>query len=127
MVWYIVTAIVGAALLLLTGLGKLDSFWSGMGAALVAVSVVRILQIARYKRNEDYANELYVKNHDERNVWLSLKARSDAFCYSIILEAIGVIVFRIVQQPELSVLLGYLVCIQLVIYWLDWLVLKKKY
>jgi len=127
MVWYIVTAIVGAALLLLTGLSKLDSFWSGMGAALVAVSVVRILQIARYKRNEDYASELHVKNHDERNLWLSLKARSNAFYYSIILEAIGVIVFRIVQQPDLSVLLGYLVCIQLVIYWVDWLVLKKKY
>lgn len=125
--WYGLLGITGVVLFLLPLFGVMDEFWSGMGAGLVGVSVVRLLQIARYKKDEDYAERVSVSNGDERNRYVAEKARSRGFYYSLLLECIGVILLRVFEQPEYSTLLGLLVCAQLLIYWGTWFYLRKKY
>jgi len=68
-----------------------------------------------------------VENNDERNRFLAEKARSMTFYYSILIEAIGIIVLRILDYDEPSTIIGFAICIQLIIYWLSYLWLKKKY
>ena len=119
MIWYIITVT--------PAFGWLDDFWVGMGGGLIGVSVIRLIQIARYKTNENYAERVNVANKDERNLYLANKARSWVFYYSILAECIGVIVLRVMEYPELSTLLGFVLCGQLVLYWGSWLYLKKRY
>ena len=127
MVWYIILILIGVALVVTPVLGWLDSFWAGMGGALIGVCVVRLIQIYRYKTNEEYADRVDVTNKDERNLYLANKARSWAFYYSILLECVGTIVLRVMEYPELSTLLGFVLCAQLLLYWGSWFYLKKRY
>lgn len=124
---YILFLVIGAVLFFLAGTGRVDSFWSGMGSALFAISILRLFQINRYKKDSDYAEKMNIQNHDERNQWLSEKARSSAFTYSIVALSIGVIAARIMHKLELSTQLGMVVCFQVFLYWVLWFVLKKKY
>lgn len=127
LIWYIILILVGAALIITPALGWLDDFWVGMGGGLIGVAVVRLIMIARYKTNSDYAERVDVENRDERNLYLANKARSWAYYYSILLECIGIIVLRVMEYPELSTLLGFVLCGQLILYWGSWLYLKKRY
>ena len=127
MVWYIILIFVGTALTVTPELGWLDEFWRGMGGGLIGVSVVRLIQIGRYKTNDEYAERVNVRNKDERNVYLANKARSWAYYYSILLECVGIIVLRVMEYPELSSLLGFVLCAQLLLYWGSWFYLKKRY
>lgn len=127
MVWYIILILIGITLTVTPAFGWLDEFWVGMGGGLTGVGAIRLIQIARYKTNEEYAERINVSNQDERNLYLANKARSWAFYYSILCECIGVIVLRVMEYPELSTLLGFVLCGQLVLYWGSWLWLRKKY
>lgn len=127
LIWYIILILVGAALIITPALGWLDDFWVGMGGGLIGVAVVRLIMIARYKTNSDYAERVDISNRDERNHYLANKARSWAYYYSILLECIGIIVLRVMEYPELSTLLGFVLCGQLILYWGSWLYLKKRY
>lgn len=127
LIWYIILILVGAALIITPALGWLDDFWVGMGGGLIGVAVVRLIMIARYKTNSDYAERVNVENRDERNLYLANKARSWAYYYSMLLEGIGIIVLRVMEYPELSTLLGFVLCGQLILYWGSWIYLKKRY
>ncbi|WMJ78815.1 MULTISPECIES: hypothetical protein [unclassified Sedimentibacter] len=125
---YILIGSVGVILFVIAAiLGFEDSAWSGMGAGLAAVSAVRLVQLYRYKNNEDYAEKINIENSDERNRFLAEKARGMTFVYSIIIEAVAVVAFRFLGHSEASTFIGFLICIQLVIYWLSYIWLKKKY
>lgn len=124
---YVLLALIGAALLVVPMFGVIDDFWAGMGAGLLGVCAIRIFQIVRYKTDSEYAERVTVNNGDERNRYLAEKARSRGYYYSILIECVGVIGFRIAGMPEFSTLLGYVVCLQLVIYLLSWFWIRKKY
>lgn len=124
---YVLLALIGAALLVVPMFGVIDDFWAGMGAGLLGVCAIRIFQIVRYKTDSEYADRVTVNNGDERNRYLAEKARSRGYYYSILIECVGVIGFRIAGMPEFSTLLGYVVCLQLVIYLLSWFWIRKKY
>ena len=127
MLKYVLLALIGAALLVVPMFGVIDDFWAGMGAGLLGVCAIRIFQIVRYKTDSEYAERVTVNNGDERNRYLAEKARSRGYYYSILIECVGVIGFRIAGMPEFSTLLGYVVCLQLVIYLLSWFWIRKKY
>ena len=124
---YVLLALIGAALLVVPMFGVIDDFWAGMGAGLLGVCAIRIFQIVRYKTDSEYAERVTVNNGDERNRYLAEKARYRGYYYSILIECVGVIGFRIAGMPEFSTLLGYVVCLQLVIYLLSWFWIRKKY
>ena len=124
---YVLLALIGAALLVVPMFGVIDDFWAGMGAGLLGVCAIRIFQIVRYKTDSEYAERVTVNNGDERNRYLAEKARSRGYYYSILIECVGVIGFRIAGMPEFSTLLGYVICLQLVIYLLSWFWIRKKY
>ena len=47
MIAYIIYIIFGAVLMVLGMLEVVDSFWSGMGGALIAMGAVRVIQFLR--------------------------------------------------------------------------------
>ena len=114
----------------LFGLGfaeVLDSFWSGMGGALIAVGVIRMIQILRYSKDEAYREKAEIERTDERNQFIRNKAWAWSGYLFVLITAISTIVFKLLGQEWLSMAAGFAICILVVLYWVCYVVLKKKY
>ena len=123
----IIYSILGVALMILGMLEIVDSFWSGMGGALIAVGIVRMIHIGRYRSDEAYRENVEIEANDERNRFIRNKAWAWAGYLFIIIAAISTIVLRLLGQDLLSIAAGFTVCILALLYWICYLVLKKKY
>ena len=123
----IIYIILGVALIVLGILEILDSFWSGMGGALIAVGVVRAIQILRYRNDESYRKNMEIEMKDERNRFIRNKAWAWAGYLFVLITAISTIVLKLLGQDLLAITDGFAVCILVLLYWVCYLVLKKKY
>ncbi len=104
-----------------------DSFWSGMGGALFAVGAIRMIQYFKYSRNPEYREKMEIEANDERNKFLSGRAWAWAGYLFVMLNAVGTIAFKILENELLSQYCAYSVCIIIVLYWISFLFLRKKY
>ena len=68
--------LLGAVLITCGTLQVMDSYWSGMGGALLCVGVVRLIQTIRYKTDTQYKEKMDTEVSDERNRFLRAKARN---------------------------------------------------
>ena len=119
-----------AAGLTLAGLGTaeiVDEFWSGMGSALLVIGIIRLLRFYRLKKNDSYREKMETAVTDERNQFIRMKAWSWAGYLFILCSAVSVIVFKLLGNDLLSRFASYAVCLMLVLYWISYFVLKKKY
>ena len=107
--------------------GVLDAFWSGMGGALIAVGVIRIIQNLRYSKDESYREKMQIETQDERNQFLRNKAWAWTAYIFVLLTAAATIAFRLAGEELLSMVAGFAICILFVMYRLCYMVLKKKY
>ena len=103
------------------------SFWSGMGGALIGIGAIRTLQFVKLCKNEEYREKIETETKDERNKFISLNAWAWSGYAFVLLNAIGTIAFKIAGNDVLSQYCSYMVCIVLVLYWVCYLILRKKY
>lgn len=127
MVFGIVWLLLGVVLTVLSLLETLDEFWSGMGAALLVVGVVRLLRGYRLSRSDTYREKREVAETDERFRFIRNKAWSWAGYLFIFIAALCTILFRLLGQELLSMACGGAVCLMLVLFWCAFFILKKKY
>ena len=123
----IIYTVIGITLLVLGILEIVDSFWSGMGGALIAIGVLRTIQILRYNKDEAYREKWSVEAQDERNRFIRNKAWAWAGYLFVLIAAICTVVFRLLGQELLSMAAGFAVCILALLYWGSYWLLKKKY
>ena len=119
--------IIGLVLIICGIFDIVDSFWSGMGGALIAMGAVRVIQFLRYKKDESYREKWDVETQDERNHFIRNKAWAWAGYLFVLIAAICAIVFKLLGQDLLSITAGFAVSILVLLYWVCYLVLKKKY
>ena len=122
-----VLLIAGLALIGLGFAEIVDEFWSGMGSALLVIGVIRLLRYYRLKKNDAYREKMETAVTDERNQFIRAKAWSWAGYLFIMVSAVATIIFQILGQDLLSQFASYAVCLMLVLYWVSYFVLKKKY
>ncbi len=123
----ILYVILGISLILCGTMNVVDSFWSGMGTALLVVGCMRLVQIIRYKTNTQYKEKVDTETSDERNRFIRAKAWSWAGYLFIIIGGIGTIIFKVLNmEPEMMVC-SCAVCLMLVLYWVSFFILRKKY
>ena len=126
-IYPIALIITGLALIGLGFAEIVDEFWSGMGSALLVIGAIRLLRFYRLKKNDGYREKMETAVTDERNQFIRMKAWSWAGYLFIMVSAIATIIFRILGQDLLSQFASYAVCLMLVLYWVSYLILKKKY
>ena len=119
--------IIGVILTICGATGLLDSYWSGMGTALIVVGGLMMIRQVRYSTNAEYKESVDVEIQDERNKFLRMKAWSWAGYFSVLIGAVASIVLRILDQDQLSQFAGLSVCLLMVLYWASYFILKKKY
>ena len=126
-IYPIALLIAGLALIGLGVAEMVDEFWSGMGSALAIVGGIRLLRYHRLKKNDAYREKMETAVTDERNHFIRAKAWSWAGYLFILCSAVSVIVFKLLGNDLLSRFASYAVCLMLVLYWISYFVLKRKY
>ena len=124
---YILTIAVGATLLTLAIAGVLDSFWGGMGASLLVMSILRLSQLYLYKTDKAYHEKMDTEVSDERNRFLRNKAWAWAGYLFVLIAAVCTIVFKVMGQELLWQVTGLSMCLIVTLYWISFLILRKKY
>ena len=124
---YIIEILAGIILLGLGVAGKVDEFWSGMGGALIGVSAMRMTQMIRYQKNEEYRENVNTQRNDERNQFLHMKAWQLTAGWFTMIAAIGTFIFKFTGREDLMMLCSGGICLMVTLYWVCYLYLKKKY
>ena len=105
----------------------LDNFWSGFGVSIGVVGILLLIRNIRYRTNAQYREETDTKNSDERNRFLSGKAWAWAGYLFVLISAVCILIFKFMGQELLMMAACVAECLLLVLYWLSYLVLSKKY
>lgn len=127
MIAAVVEILIGLALIVANLVNLVDSFWSGMGGALLLMGVLQLIRCIRYQRNDDYRENVNVSNNDERNRYLAMKAWSWAGYFFVLIAAVATIALRILGLNDYSMLASSCVCLIILLYWISYLILRKKY
>ena len=118
---------IGMILVVLAFAGKLDEFWSGMGSALLTIGVIRFIRLYRFQKNEEYREKMEIEEKDERNHFIRNKAWAWAGYLFVLIMAIATIIFKLIGQELLMMAASSSVCLVLVLFWVSYLVIKRKY
>ena len=113
----IVYVIIGCVLIGFAVLEKLDSFWSGMGSALLVVGLINLLKIHRLNKNEEYREKLEIEVSDERLQFIRNKAWAWSGYLFVLISAVACIVFKVMNLDQLSLYASFSVCLVLVLFW----------
>ncbi len=120
--------VLGAVLMVLSVMEKIDpSMYSAMGGALIAIGALQTIRNLRYRRDAEYRKKIDTEVNDERNRFLSMKSWSWTGYIVVLVEVIGVVAAMIAGQQTLQQILSYSVCLIVVVYWITYLILSRKY
>ena len=119
--------IIGSILIGLSFAGVVDEYWNGMGMGLAVVGAINLLRIYRLNKNDVYREKMELEASDERNHFIRNKAFAWAGYYFVLIAAVCTIVFKIIGQELLSQAAAYAVCLMLILYWISYMILKRKY
>lgn len=119
--------ILGAALIAAALIGEENSMLSGMGGGLVGVGVIQLIRGIQYNTSEEYREKYNTEASDERNRFIRMKAWSWAGYLLVEICALVCIVCMIIGQSFYSQLVGMVVCLIIALYWISYMILKRKY
>ena len=117
----------GAALIVLSKCFAWRSQWLGMGGALIAVALANMIQSLRYAKDASYREHYDTEAQDERNAYIRQKAWVWAGTAFVMVAGVLSIVFLILKNDLMTTVVGSGVCLLLTLYWISWLILRKKY
>ena len=107
--------------------GLIEEYWSGMGIAFIVVGILQVIRQIRYRTNKDYQEKFDTNANDERNKFIANKAWAWAGYFYVLVAAVGSIVCKLLGREDLMMFCAGSVCFIILVYWLCWLYLKKKY
>lgn len=107
--------------------GIIDEYWSGMGTALIILGALMLVRQIRYRTNETYKENVDVEVNDERNQYIRIKAWSWAGYFFVLISAVASIILKIIGLDQFSQFAGASVCLIIVLYWISYWILKRKY
>lgn len=118
---------IGSILIGLSFAGVVDEYWNGMGMGLAVVGAINLIRYYRLNKNDVYREKMELEASDERNHFIRNKAFAWAGYYFVLIAAVCTIVFKIIGQELLSQAAAYAVCLMLILYWISYMILKRKY
>ena len=127
MIASILELIIGISLIVCSCFGLVDEFWSGFGVSLAIIGAIFLLRNVKYRTNRQYREDVDIQMGDERNKYLSMKAWSWAGYLFVIISAIGTIGFKLAGKEDLMMLCSGAVCLIVFLYWISYVILRKKY
>ncbi len=120
--------ILGVTLIILSVAEVLDSaLYSGMGGGLTVVGILQIVRNVKYRKDPEYREKVDTVERDERCRFLRMKSWAWTGYIVILIEGIGVVAATILGKETVQHVLSYSVCLMMVVYWVVYMVLNRKY
>ena len=120
--------LLGAVLLGLSVTEVLDSsMYAGMGGALIAVGALQVARNLRYRKDPEYREKIDTEANDERNRFLRMKSWSWTGYIVVLVEGFGSVAAMVLGKRELQLTLAYSVWLIMVVYWISFFIISKKY
>ena len=104
-----------------------NDFFLSFGIALLVMGIIRLIRHRKVTKDESTIRRQEVAETDERTLMMSEKARSWAFTSSILIAGIAVIGLSLLGKHETAQPFAWFVCGQVALYWICWMILRKKY
>lgn len=119
--------VLGVVLIITSSAGVVNDIFSGMGGGFIVVGVIQLIRALKYKTNPEYREKIDIEINDERNRTIQMKAWSWTGYLVIIILALITIISAIFSKMMISEIAGFAVCGVLIIYWISYIILSKKY
>lgn len=123
----VVYIMIGLVLIGLGFAGIVDEFWSGMGSSLFVMGVIQLIRRYRLNKDEAYREKIEIETNDERNRFIRNKAWAWAGYLFVVIMAVAGIILRIMGEDTLSMAASGSVCLVLVLFWVSYHILRRKY
>ena len=104
-----------------------NTFIFSFGVTMLVMGVIRLIRHRKITKDDASIRKQELSETDERIRMISERARSWAFSYSIIIAGIAVIVLSLLGKHDAALPFAWYVCGMVVLYWIFWLILRKKY
>lgn len=119
--------IIGIILMACSMFGIVDEYWSSMGIAIFVVGIIFLIRQFKYKTNEEYREKYDIERKDERNRFIANKAWAWAGYLFVMITAVATIILKLTGREELMMMASGSVCLIMLLYWISYILLKKKY
>ena len=120
--------VLGVVLIALSIAEVLDSsIYAGMGGALTAVGALQVARTMKYRNDPEFREKLDTEILDERNSFLRMKSWAWTGYFVVLIEGAGVVIAMILGKETIQQVLAYSICLIIAIYWISYMVLKRKY
>ena len=120
--------ILGLVLVISAILNDFENYFiSSFGFALLILGTLRIMKNRRITKNEQTMHRHEIAETDERIRFLSDRAKSWTFSFSILLAGIIVIILSLLGYHDQAQPFSWFACLMVAIYWVFWLIASKKY
>ncbi len=103
-----------------------DDFLSSFGFAMMVVGLARVRNYRMITKTEETIKKQEITETDERNLEIINRARSAAFSIYLLILAAGVMVLSLFGMHEVAKWISYAVLLLVLIYWICYLVYRKK-
>lgn len=120
--------VIGLVLIAADALNHFENqFFFSFGMALTVMGILRLIRHRKITKDEAAIRRQEVAETDERTLMMAEKARSWAFSYSILIAGIAVIVLSLLGKHDAAQPFAWYVCGQIGLFWICWLIIRKKY
>ncbi len=120
--------VIGTILILLQFTGSVSNEMSScFGTAFAVCGIVRIVQYVRLISNKNRMEQREIAEKDERNIMLWEKARSWAFGIYILLAGCTIMVLYAIHLEFAGQIIAYALCALVFIYWVCYMIVRRKY
>ena len=120
--------VVGLVLIAADALNHFENhYFASFGMTLVVMGILRLIRHRKITKDDASIHRQEVAETDERTLMMAEKARSWAFSYSVMIAGIAVIVLSLLGKHDTAQPFAWFVCAEVVLYWICWLILRKKY
>ena len=98
-----------------------------LGIAFVIMGILRTHQYRKDTRDEKTIRQKELAETDERNRMMLERAKSWAFSFSTFIAGDMVIILSLMGKHEIAQIFAWFLCGMIVLYWLCWNIIRKKY
>lgn len=104
-----------------------NQFFFSFGITLIVMGILRLIRHRKVTKDEASIRKQKLAETDERTLMMNEKARSWAFSYSVLIAGIAVIVLSFLGKHDAAQPFAWYVCGQIGLFWICWLIIRKKY
>ena len=127
-IWFVTVALMGIVILIFNVIkGNTDSSIIGLSSGMIAVAVVKIVQLINISKNKDKLKKYEVMQNEERYIMISQMSGKFTLYITIWCEFLASFILILCNNNQIAIIIMYVAAIQSFAYLLIFKYLEKKY